>query len=357
MRAAVFLERARPLVVEDVVPEPPGPRDVVVRVTASGVCHSDLSVVKGTLPGGPQILGHEGTGIVEEIGAEVRHVAVGDRVVGTFIPACGVCWFCLRDQSHLCEEAFPVMFTHRATRHSGQELTPFCGLGTFAERMTVSEISVVKVETDLPDAQLALLGCAVTTGVSAVLNTAGVEPGSSVVVVGCGGVGQSVIQGARIAGAARIVAVDPVESKRSAALALGATDTIDPSAHDPATVVRSLTGGRGADYAFEAVGQNPTLRQAFASSRRGGTVVAVGVHELGTDIAVSSYHLVLEERRLLGTVYGNAQVRREIPRLLELAADGRLDLASLVTRTIALDDVNEALRALDAGEVIRSVIV
>jgi S-(hydroxymethyl)glutathione dehydrogenase/alcohol dehydrogenase len=357
MRAAVFLERGRPLVVEDVVPVPPGPRDVVVRVTASGVCHSDLSVVKGTLPGGPQILGHEGTGIVEEVGAEVRHVAVGDRVVGTFIPACGVCWYCLRDQSHLCEEAFPVMFTHRATRHGGQELTPFCGLGTFAERMTVSEISVVKVETDLPDAQLALLGCAVTTGVSAVLNTARVEAGSSVVVVGCGGVGQSVIQGARIAGAARIVAVDPVESKRAAALVLGATDAIDPSVHDPATVVRALTGGRGADYTFEAIGRDTTLRQAFASSRRGGTVVAVGVHELGTDIAVSSYHLVLEERRLLGTVYGNAQVRREIPRLLELAADGRLDLASMVTRTIALDDVNDALRALEAGEVIRSVIV
>jgi S-(hydroxymethyl)glutathione dehydrogenase/alcohol dehydrogenase len=357
MRAAVFVQRDRPLVVEDVIPVPPGPRDVVVRVTASGVCHSDLSVVKGTLPGGPQILGHEGTGVVEEVGAEVRHVVVGDRVVGTFIPVCGVCWYCLRDQSHLCEEQFPVMFTHRATRHSGQELTPFCGLGTFAERMTVSEISVVKVETDLPDAQLALLGCAVTTGVSAVLNTARVEPGSSVVVVGCGGVGQSVIQGARIAGAARIVAVDPVESKRAAALVLGATDTIDPTAQDPATVVRSLTGGRGADYAFEAIGRDATLRQAFASSRRGGTVVAVGVHEIHTDIAVSSYHLVLEERRLLGTVYGNAQVRREIPRLLELAADGRLDLASMVTRTIALDDVNDALRALEAGEVIRSVIV
>jgi S-(hydroxymethyl)glutathione dehydrogenase / alcohol dehydrogenase len=287
----------------------------------------------------------------------VRHVAVGDRVVGTFIPACGVCWFCLHDESHLCEQAFPVMFTHRATRASGEELTPFCGLGTFADVMTVSEISVVKVETDLPDAQLALLGCAVTTGVGAALNTARVEPGSSVVVVGCGGVGQSVIQGARIAGAARVIAVDPVESKRAAALALGATDTVDPSVDEPVHAVRALTGGRGADYAFEAIGHDATLRQAFTCSRRGGTVVAVGVHKVGTDVTIPSYQLVLEERRVLGTVYGSSQVRREIPRLLEFASDGRLDLASMVSRTIALDDVNDAMRAMQAGEVIRSVIV
>ena len=357
MRAAVFVEKHQPLVVEELAPVDPGPRDLVVRVTASGVCHSDLSIVNGTLPGGPQILGHEGTGIVEEVGSEVRHVAVGDRVIGTFIPACGICWFCLHDQSNLCEEAFPVMFTPRAHRGDGTELTTFCGLGTFSDYMTVSEISVVKVESDLPDEQLALLGCAVTTGVGAALNTARVEPGSSVAVFGCGGVGQSVIQGARIAGAAIIVAIDPVAGKRDAALSLGATHVVDPSADDTVQAVRDLTGGRGADYSFEAIGLDATLRQAFAVSRRGGATIAVGVHQVGTDVTIPSYALVLEERRILGTVYGSSQVRRELPRLLEFAEDGRLDLASMVTRTVPLDDVNEAFRAMEAGEVIRSVIV
>jgi S-(hydroxymethyl)glutathione dehydrogenase / alcohol dehydrogenase len=357
MRAAVFVEQDQPLVVEDVTPLAPGPRDVVVRVTASGVCHSDLSATNGTLPPTPQILGHEGTGIVEEVGAEVRQVAVGDRVVGTFVPACGSCWFCLHEQSHLCEQAFPVMFVPRARRASGQEIPAFTGLGTFAERMTVSETSVVKVETDLPDHQLALLGCGVTTGVGAVLNTARVEPGASVAVVGCGGVGQSVVQGARIAGAARVIAIDPVEGKRAAALTLGATHAVDPSADDPSTAVRELTGGRGADYAFEVIGLEATLLQAFACTRRGGTTVAVGMHKLGTEVAVPTWQLVAEERRLLGCWYGSSQVRRALPRMIDLASAGRLDLGSMVSRTLALDDVNEALRAMQAGEVIRSVIV
>jgi S-(hydroxymethyl)glutathione dehydrogenase/alcohol dehydrogenase len=321
------------------------------------VCHSDLSVVDGTLPGGPQILGHEGTGIVEAVGPEVRQVREGDRVVGTFIPACGVCWYCVHDQSHLCDETFPVMFIPRAHRHDGTELTTFTGLGTFAEHMTVAEMSVVRVETDLPDEQLALIGCAVTTGVGAVLNTAAVEPGSSVVVVGCGGVGQSVLQGARIAGAELVIAVDPVAAKREAALTLGASHTIDPSADDAASAIRDLTGGRAADYAFEAIGLDATLRQAFACTRKGGTTVAVGVHKVGSDVSVPSYNLVLEGKRLLGTVYGNAQVRREFPRLIAFAETGRLDLASMVSRTIPLDDVNDAFRAMRASEVIRTVIV
>jgi S-(hydroxymethyl)glutathione dehydrogenase/alcohol dehydrogenase len=357
MRAAVFLAKDELLSVEDVTPTDPGPRDVVVRVAASGVCHSDLSVVDGTLPGGPQILGHEGTGIVEAVGPEVRQVAVGDRVVGTFIPVCGVCWYCLHDQSHLCDQAFPVMFTPRAHRRDGTELTTFTGLGTLADTMTVSEISVVRVETDLPDEQLALLGCAVTTGVGAALNTAAVAPGSSVVVVGCGGVGQAVIQGARIAGAEVIVAVDPVAGKREAARALGATHTVDPAADDAAGAVRGLTDGRGADYSFEVIGRNETLRQAFACTRKGGTTVAVGVPTVGSDASVPSYNLVLEGKRLLGTVYGNAQVRREIPRLISFAESGRLDLATMVSRTIPLDEVNDAFRAMREGEVIRTVVV
>ena len=202
MRAAIFVEPNGDMVVEDVTPTDPGPRDVIVQVTASGVCHSDLSVINGTLPmPPPSILGHEGAGIVEKVGAEVSGLAPGDRVIGSFIPACGICWFCRNHQSNLCENTYTVMATPRATRNDGTILPTMTGLGTFSDVMTCDEISLVKVETDLPDEQLALIGCGVTTGVGAALNTARVEPGSTVAVIGCGGVGQAVIQGARIAGA------------------------------------------------------------------------------------------------------------------------------------------------------------
>ena len=213
------LEQDQPLSVEEVTPLDPGPTDVIVRITASGVCHSDLSVINGTLPAGQVVLGHEGTGVVEKVGADVNRVHVGDRVIGSFIPACGVCWYCLHDQSNLCAETYSVMFVPRVRRAERRGASRrMTGLGTFAEMMTVSQHSVVKVESDLPDEQLALIGCGVTTGVGAALNTARVEPGSIVAVIGCGGVGQAVIQGARIAGAARIIAIDPVAMKRDAAL-------------------------------------------------------------------------------------------------------------------------------------------
>jgi S-(hydroxymethyl)glutathione dehydrogenase/alcohol dehydrogenase len=356
MRAALFLEANQPLSIEDVTPIDPGPADVVVRVTASGVCHSDLSVVNGTIPGTPEILGHEGTGIVDYVGPEVTALSVGDRVIGSFIPACGECWYCLRDQTNLCDHTYPVMFAARARRADGSDLVAFTGLGTFAEAMTVSQHSVVKVESDLPDEQLALIGCGVTTGVGAALNTARVEPGSSVAVIGCGGVGQAVIQGARLAGAARIIAIDPVALKRDAALLFGATDTIDPTDGNAITAVRDLTGGRGADYAFEAIGTPETIRQAIATARPGGTAVMVGVPKLKSDIPVPAMS-ILEEKRVLGCVYGSAKVRRDFPRLIHLVEQGRLDIGAMVSRTMHLDDVNEALRAMEAGEVIRSVLV
>ncbi len=357
MRAAIFVEPDGDLVVEDVKPTDPGPRDVVVQVTASGVCHSDLSVINGTLPMPPPcILGHEGTGIVESVGKEVSRVKAGDRVIGSFIPACGVCWFCRNNQSNLCEQTYTVMGTMRATRSDDTPLPTMTGLGTFAEAMTCDEISLVKVETDLPDDQLALIGCGVTTGVGAALNTAQVVPGSSVAVVGCGGVGQAVIQGAKIAGAARIIAVDPVELKRTTALELGATDTVDPSAGDPVAQVQGLTGGRGADYAFEVIGNPATVLQAFNMTRAGGTCVAVGVPRFDQSIELPSMPLILQEKRLLGTVYGSAQVNRDFPRLIGLVEQGRLDLGDMVSRKMGLNDINDAFKAMQAGEVIRSVI-
>lgn len=358
MRAAIFTELNGPMSVEDVTPLDPGPRDVVVRITASGVCHSDLHVISGALPmPPPAILGHEGTGIVEAVGSEVKGLRVGDRVIGSFIPACGACWHCLHDESHLCESTYAVMGNPRAQRGDGAPLVAMTGLGTFADMMTCDEMSLVKIETDLPDAQLALIGCGVTTGVGAALNTARVQPGDTVAVIGCGGVGQSVIQGAKIAGAAVIVAVDPVALKRDAALTLGATHAVDPGEADAVEQVKAITGGRGVDFAFEVIGTPATVAQAFDMARIGGAAVAVGVSRFDEMISVPSFPLVLAEKRLLGCVYGSAQVRRDFPRLVSLVEHGRLDLAHMVSRTMGLDDINEAFRAMTSGEVIRSVLV
>src|SRR6478735_1347517 len=293
MKAALCLEQNEPLSVEEVTPLDPGPADVIVRVTASGVCHSDLSVINGTLPAGRVVLGHEGAGVIEKVGSDVSGLAVGDRVIGSFIPACGVCWYCLHDQSNLCEHTYNVMFVPRVRRADGEEMVAMTGLGTFAELMTVQQMSVVKVETDLPDEQLALIGCGVTTGVGAALNTAQVEPGSIVAVIGCGGVGQAVIQGARIAGAARIIAVDPVALKRDEALKNGATHVVDPTDADPVAQVQALTSGRGVDYAFEVIGTPATVVQAFDMARNGGAAVAVGVSKFDQSIEIPSFPLVL----------------------------------------------------------------
>jgi S-(hydroxymethyl)glutathione dehydrogenase/alcohol dehydrogenase len=356
MLAAVFLERGQPLSVEDVTPFDPGANDVIVRITASGVCHSDLSVIDGVMRSRPAILGHEGTGIVEKVGADVTRVQLGDRVIGSFIPACGVCWYCLQNQSNLCAETVPVMVATRGRRADGTDLSAFTGLGTFAELMTVSQHSVVKVESDLPNEQLALIGCGVTTGVGAALNTARVEPGSIVAVIGCGGVGQAVIQGARIAGAARIIAIDPVALKRDTALEFGATDVVDPNDADPIEAVRALSGGRGADYAFEVIGTTATIRQAIDTARPGGTAIMVGIPNLASEIALPAMS-ILQEKKVLGCVYGSAQVRRDFPRLISLIEQGKLDVGAMVSRTMHLHEVNEAIRAMGAGEVIRSVLV
>jgi S-(hydroxymethyl)glutathione dehydrogenase / alcohol dehydrogenase len=356
MRAAVFAELDQPLSVEDVSVVDPGPGEVLVRVTASGVCHSDLSVIHGVIPGGTQILGHEGAGVIEKVGPDVQGLAVGDRVIGSFVPACGKCWYCLRGESFSCAETYNVMFVPHYTRSNGEEIGGMTGLGTFAEMMVCSQFSVVKVETDLPDEVLALIGCGVTTGVGAALNTAHVEPGSTVAVIGCGGVGQAVIQGARIAGAARIIAIDPVALKRDAALTYGATHVIDPTEVDPVMGVIELTGGRGADYAFEVIGTAGTIRQAVETARPGGAAVLVGVPKLTDDVPIPAFS-ILAGKRLLGCIYGQANVRRDFPRFISLVEAGRLDVGSMVSRTMHLHEVNEALDAMQRGEVIRSVLV
>jgi S-(hydroxymethyl)glutathione dehydrogenase/alcohol dehydrogenase len=359
MRAAVMIEPGRPLEMRELMPRQLAATEVHLRIDASGVCHSDETLRRQGMGGlSPVILGHEGAGTVLEVGAEVRHLAPGNRVIGAFQPACGSCWHCVRGRTQHCEQIM-----HVATRFhwkdglSGARTWSMSGLGTFAEEVIVDQMSVVAVDTDLPADQLALIGCAVMTGVGAALNTAQIEPGSVVVVLGCGGVGQFVVQGARIAGASRIVAIDPVLGKREAAVTNGATDVIDPTTTDAIGQVRDMTGGRGADYAFEVAMSGPTLRQAYDMCRNAGTVVAVGMPTAGTTVEFDAYQVFSSEKRLLGCYYGSGQVRRDFPRLVALAESGRLDLAGAVSRRITLDDVNEALGAMAEGDVIRSVVV
>jgi S-(hydroxymethyl)glutathione dehydrogenase/alcohol dehydrogenase len=353
----MFTETGGLLSIENVEPSPPGPRDVVVQLGASGVCHSDLSLKNGyvgIMPG--TILGHEGAGTVLEVGKEVTKVKPGDKIVAAFIPACGECWFCLHDQSHLCDNEINVMMSMRGNRPDGTQYMAMTGLGTFAEAMTCNEQSIVKVNTSVPDEQLALIGCGVTTGVGAALNTAEVQPGTTVAVIGCGGVGQAVIQGARIAGAARIIAVDPVEMKRKTAEQNGATDFVDPNEGDPVAQVQQLTSGRGVDYAFEVIGLPETTLQAYNMIRKGGTAVMVGMTRAEAQVTLPTFDLFFNEKTLKGCKYGSGQVRRDFQRFADLIETGRLDTKDMVSRTIKLDEVNDAFAAMEKGEVIRSVI-
>jgi S-(hydroxymethyl)glutathione dehydrogenase / alcohol dehydrogenase len=358
VRVAVAYEVGQPLVLEDVEPLPPGPRDVVVRIAASGVCHTDVTVIDGlsALPL-PIVPGHEACGVVEEVGPEVRRVRVGDRVLASVSPACGTCWWCLRSMSNRCELGPTVLSTPRVRLPDGRQAPAVCGCGTFAEAMVVHEASVVRVETDLADEQLALLGCGVTTGLGAALNTAGVSPGSSVAVIGCGGVGQSVIQGARIAGAATVVAVDLSAERRKASLAVGATHAVDPAAGDPVAQVRDLTDGRGADFSFEVVGLPELMVQAWNMARDAGTVTLVGMPAKDATLTLPAMSAVFSGKRLAGSKVGDSQVLRDFPCFVRLAETGQLDLGSLVSRRVGLDEVNDAVYALHRADGVRTVIV
>lgn len=358
MKAALLTEFGAPLVIEEVEPAPLGPRDVRVRIDASGVCHTDLTIAHGGLPRElPIVQGHEGAGTVTDVGPDVTRVRRGDRVVGAIITACGDCWFCLHERSNLCTHLFSLHGTPRAVRPNGELIPGASGLATFAEEMTVDETLLVPVATDLPAEQLALLGCGVATGVGAVFNTAGVEPGSTVAVFGCGGVGQSVVQGCALAGAARIFVVDPIPMKRDTALRLGATDAVDPADADPVARIVDATGGLGVDYAFEVTGIPAVLLQAYRTARRGGTAVMIGMPRHDEVLEVSPFELFVGEKTLAASVYGTSQVRRDFPRLVALAESGRLDLGALVSQRFTLERINDAFAALRSGTVIRAVLV
>jgi S-(hydroxymethyl)glutathione dehydrogenase / alcohol dehydrogenase len=345
-----------PLEVVDVALRATGPAEVRVRIAASGVCHSDLSLADGSLPQTvPAILGHEGAGVVVEVGAEVTSVRPGDHVVLSWIAPCRACFWCEGGQVELCEHAIDHAFSPDAAGHAdwrGEKVVAGLGTATFAEETVVPEGAVVPVDPALPLELAALVGCAVVTGVGAVLNTAQVQPGQSVAVIGCGGVGLAAVQGARLAGASTIVAVDRVPAKLDMALANGAT-----TAADTVDAVREATGGRGADHAIEAVGLSSTILDAWAACRRGGTVTVVGAGRFDDPVTIPALNLMLDAKRLQGCVYGSTDPTRDFPRMVGHALRGELDLAALVSRRIGLDDVNDAFAAMVAGEVARSVIV
>jgi S-(hydroxymethyl)glutathione dehydrogenase / alcohol dehydrogenase len=356
-RAAVLETIDHPLTVVPLEVVEPDATDVVVRLAASGVCHTDRHVITGAMRSPlPVVLGHEGVGVVEDVGSAVQFVEPGDTVVLISAPTCGRCWYCARGETVRCTEASRIRGVARFSDGDHEPFTGFAGLGTFSEYVTVCETMVVPVRTQLPAEQLALVGCGVVTGVGAVL-TASVGAGSSVVVIGCGGVGLSVVQGARAVGATEIIAVDPVAMKREAACALGATVAVDPVADDVGAVARSLTGGRGADVAFEAVGSSRLAVEAMRATRPGGTTHVIGVSDPDEVLDISSSELLFTGRTLAGSLYGGGNPHRLIPELVAMAEAGRIDLAAMVTRTIDLEQVNEAFDAMDGGDVVRSVIV
>lgn len=360
MRAAVLYEVGKPLVVEEVELDPPQPREVLVRIAATGVCHSDLHYIKGDLVMPlPAVLGHEAAGIVEAVGRDVASVRPGDHVILLFAPACGRCRYCDSGRPHLCEMRSRVrgrMPDGTSRLHArGQDLSHFTCVSSWADRAVVPESGVLRIDDDLPLTVGALLGCAVTTGVGAVINTARVAPGSTVAVFGLGGVGLNVVQGARIAGAAMIIGVDMLEHRLAAATRFGATHTVDARRGDPVDAIRDLTSG-GADYAFEAIGRALTVRQAVDCLGRGGVAVAVGLPPAREELAVSGVALVLNEKTLRGCFYGSARLRHDIPRLLALYRGGRLLLDELITATFPLERVNDAVATLDRGDGLRSVL-
>jgi S-(hydroxymethyl)glutathione dehydrogenase/alcohol dehydrogenase len=332
-----------------------GPDDVRVRIKASGVCHSDLSAMAGVLPNKkPFVLGHEGAGELVEVGARVPGLVVGDHVIVCWVPPCGHCDACLAGEGNLCTELFAKTALTANFTVGGAPLYGMCGTGTWAEEAVLPWQCAVRVDEDVPFDVAALIGCGVTTGVGAVLNTARVEPGATVAVIGCGGVGIAAVQGARIAGAADILAIDPSPAKRELVGRFGATGAVAPQ--DAMAARAQVTGQRGFDYVFECVGKGALVRQAYALARRGGTVVVVGAGSRDDQVSFSMAELFYDGKRLLASWYGGGDVRVQYGRLVRLWRAGRLDLESMITARLPLDRVDEALDLMRAGEGIRSVI-
>ncbi len=357
MKAVVLRQVLQPLTIEDVDVSAPGPHEVLVHTVAAGVCHSDVHFHQGLYPTPmPVVLGHESAGVIESVGSEVRYVKPGDHVITCLSVFCGHCEYCTTGRPHLCDREETQRGANEPPRLSqgGELMHQFANLSSYAEQLLVHEHAVVKVRDDMPLDRAALIGCGVTTGMGAVMNTAKVPPGSTVAVIGCGGVGLSAVQGAVIAGAGRVIAVDTRATKLELAQICGATDLVNASEGDPVQQIKDMTGG-GVEYSFEAIGLKTTAEQAFYMLRKGGTATIIGMIPVGTKIELNGPDF-LREKKIQGSSMGSNRFRVDMPRYVDMYLSGKLKLDEMISRHITLDQINDAFEALLQGEVARQVI-
>ncbi|RJR27589.1 MAG: Zn-dependent alcohol dehydrogenase [Desulfobacteraceae bacterium] len=363
-RAAVLHEYKKPLVIEELELEGPKEKEVLVQYKAAGLCHTDLSILHGTLtmPPLPCIPGHEGAGVVKEVGPGVTKVKPGDHVLAMWVPVCGRCVYCLKDQPYLCAEkdkarGGSMLDGTFRLKKGDRHIHSMMGVGTFSEYNVLSEQSILPIDKDLPFDLTSVVGCAVITGVGAVLNKAKVKPGSSVAVVGVGGIGLNVIQGAVLANATTIIAIDILDEKLELAKQFGATHTINALKQDPVEKALDITNRIGIDYSFEALGKTETAMTCFKMLRRGGNAVIVGVPGLDKTLTLPMYEFSLMEKSMLGSYYGSADSRSQLKVLLDLYKTGRLKLDQLVTKRYPFEQINEGFKDLESGKNARGVVV
>ena len=362
MKAAVLYETKQPMVIEDVELDDPKSEEVLVKIGAAGICRSDRHFMHGDAPIAlPVVLGHEGAGTVEKVGPGVTSVRPGDQVILSFVSACGRCRSCIEGNSQVCDvhmAAGPNMMDGTTRLHKGGQSIHHMGkVACFAEYAVIPEAGVVPVEAAIPMDAAALIGCCVPTGVGAVVNSAKVRPGSTVAVVGCGGVGINVIMGAALMNATKIIAVDLRESQLEFAMKFGATHTVNSSDQDPVAAVKEITGGLGADYTFEVVGLPATIKAAYDMAGKSSTVTLVGIAPFGAEAELNAVDMVRLEKTVRGTYYGSTHAKVDMPKFAELYRMGRLNLDDLIVRHYSLDQVNEAYDDMDQGEIGRGVIV
>jgi S-(hydroxymethyl)glutathione dehydrogenase/alcohol dehydrogenase len=358
MKAAVCYEFGKPLVIEDVVLDPPQANEVRVKLSACAICHSDILFIDGAWGGRlPAIYGHEAAGVVAEVGPAVTLAKEDDTVIVTLIRSCGRCFFCDRGEPHLCEGTFRLDREGPLHTRDGQPIKQALRTGAFAEEVVVHESQIVPVPTDMPMDSASLLACGVITGYGAVVNTAKVPAGSSVVVIGAGGVGLNSVQGAALSGATPLVAVDLLDSKLEVARSLGATHGINAAREAVVQRVKELTAGRGADYVFVTVGSGEAMQQGMQLLRRSGTIVLVGMPATGVKLSIEAVNFAGDGQHMIGSKMGSTRLRLDVPKLIELYKEGRLKLDELVTDRYPLEQINEAIAAVKRGEALRNVIV
>ena len=358
MKAAVCYAFGEPLLVEEVTIDPPQAGEVKIRLAATAICHSDVHLIRGEWGGKlPVVAGHEAAGVVEAVGEHVTLAKPGDSVVVSLLRSCGRCFYCTTGLPHMCDGAFALETERRLHNGRGEALLQGISTAAFAEYTVVDQSQIVPIPADMPLDRAALLACGVITGLGAVVNTARVRPGQSVAVIGIGGVGLNAIQGAVLAGAHPIVAVDRLATKLTAAQSFGATHTINAADQDPVAALKELTGGHGVDYTVVTVGNPTAVAQGIDMIRPTGTAVIVGLPHKGATVALSVGDLVLNERKVIGCLMGSTRLRVDVPQLVALYQHGRLKLDELITNRYPLERINEAITAMETGEALRNVII